>query len=112
MTIHNAKNAINGTYYVKLFQESDIDKKYEGSHDCYFFVEKEVLNRENIKKENVDEFILSLFNKKYDSKKYMKDVVNIIHSSPESKDDIIFINSLKEDFNFKKTPNSINIKKY
>jgi len=112
MIYHNAKKVINGTYYVKLFQESDISKKFEGFHNCYFFIEKEYLVKENIKNKNIDEFIISLFNKKYNPENYMKDAINIVYLSSESKDDKIFIDSLIKDFNLKNMPSLINIKKY
>ncbi|MFA5169125.1 MAG: hypothetical protein WC420_00045 [Candidatus Paceibacterota bacterium] len=108
----DTKNVINGNYYVKLFQENDITRNYEEIRDCYFFVAKEFLINNDIKGGNINEFIMDLFNKKYDSKNYMKNIINVIYVSSKIENKEIFINSLKDNFNLEKIPSSINIQKY
>jgi len=100
------KSVIGGKYYAKLFKNSDIDKNYEGFHDCCFFVAKELI------KGDVDELIEKLFSEKYSPEKYMKDKINIVYFSPKEEDENIFIKSLKIDFDLEDGPDSINIQKY
>ncbi len=100
------KNVIGGNYYAKLFQDSDINKNYEGFHDCYFFVAKELI------KGDTNELIEKLFSEKYSPEKYMKDKINIVYFSAKEEAENIFIKSLKKDFNLDDMPKLINTQKY